>query len=109
MLKEINAELSRPGADLDAARERLAAAGGVRRGGLADAQATVEIEGPEKLARMAEELTRSLAVCIVIFNAGARRQGDSSVADENLRRRSLEHALSKRAQFVDQARRTIDV
>ncbi|MGE7387829.1 hypothetical protein ACQKM2_20350 [Streptomyces sp. NPDC004126] len=112
LLKEISTELSLPGADLNAARERLAATREMLRGGLADAQATVEIEGPEKLARMAEELVRSLSACVAALSADALGQGagDPSAADpQGARRRFLDHALSKRTQFVDQARRTIDV
>lgn len=111
-LKEINAELALQGADLNAVRERLAATRDVLHGGLADAQATVEIEGPEKLARMAEELTRSLSACVAAIGAAALGRGasDPSVTDpQGARRRFLDHASSKRAQFVDHARRTIDV
>jgi hypothetical protein len=111
-LKEIDAELIRPGADLDALRESVAGARATLRGGLADAQATVEIEGPEKLARMAEELCRSLSACIAAISGATLGQGaggPSAVTESQGARRFLDHASSKRAQFVENARRTIDV
>lgn len=111
-LKEINAGLIAPGADLDVLREGLGAARGLLHGGLADAQATVEIEGPEKLARMAEELSRSLSACLAAISAATLGQGagrPSATTDSQGVRRFLDHALSKRTQFVEHARRTIDV
>lgn len=108
-LKEINAELIRPGADLDALRESVAGARASLHGGLADAQATVEIEGPEKLARMAEELCRSLSACIAAISGATLRQGAGAVTETQGARRFLDHASSKRSQFVEHARKTIDV
>ncbi|WP_328930097.1 hypothetical protein OG429_39745 [Streptomyces sp. NBC_00190] len=110
-LKEINAELITPGADLDALRASVAGARASLHGGLADAQATVEIEGPEKLARVAEELSRSLSACIAAISAATLGQGGgpSVVTEHQEVRRFLDHASSKRAQFVEHARRTIDV
>ncbi|MFE7620562.1 hypothetical protein [Streptomyces sp. NPDC057496] len=112
VLKEINAELITPGADLDAIRTALDGARGLLNGGLAEAQATVEIEGPEKLARMAEELSRSLSACIAAISArtlGHSADRTSTVTNPRGARRFLDHASSKRTQFVEHARRTIDV
>ncbi|OIJ86445.1 hypothetical protein BIV25_41240 [Streptomyces sp. MUSC 14] len=111
-LKEINAKLVTPAPDLDALRESLAGARGLLHGALADAQATVEIEGPEKLARMAEELSQSLSACVAAISAATIGQGaggPSAVTEPQGARRFLDHASSKRTQFVDHARRTIDV
>ncbi|MFJ3339405.1 hypothetical protein [Streptomyces sp. NPDC086766] len=112
ILKEINRELITPGANLEGVRTALDGARGLLNGGLADAQATVEIEGPEKLARMAEELSRSLSACVAAISAatlGHRAGGSSVVTDPSGIRRFLDHASSKRTQFVEHARRTIDV
>lgn len=111
-LKEINDKLITPGPDLDALRESLASARRLLHGALADARATVEIEGPEKLALMAEELSRSLSACIAAIGAAFLGQGvggPSAVAEPQGARRFLDHASSKRSQFVDHARKTIDV
>ncbi|MFJ3895598.1 hypothetical protein [Streptomyces sp. NPDC090083] len=111
-LKEIDAGLIAPGADLEVLREGLAHARGLLRGGLADAQATVEIEGPEKLARMAEELSRSLSACVAVISAATVGQGSgasSDMTESRGARRFLDHAAAKRSQFVEHARRTIDV
>ncbi|MFE0685789.1 hypothetical protein ACFW17_33995 [Streptomyces sp. NPDC058961] len=111
-LKEINAELIKPGADFAALRESLGAPRRLLHGGLAEAQATVEIEGPEKLARMAGELSRSLSACAAALSAATLRQGainPSAVTEPQGGRRFLDHASSKRTQFVEHARRTIDV
>ncbi|MER5485932.1 hypothetical protein ABT024_22330 [Streptomyces sp. NPDC002812] len=111
-LKEINAELITPGADFAALRESLGGARGLLHGGLAEAQATVEIEGPAKLARMAEELSRSLSACAAAISAAALGQGadgPSSVTEPQGARRFLDHSSAKRAQFVEHARSAIDV
>lgn len=112
VLKEINTALIRPGPDLDAVREALDVARGLLHSELADAQATVEIEGPEKLARIAEELSRSLSACVAAISAASLGQGAGHTSvgtDPQGIRRFLDHASSKRAQFVEHARRTIDV
>ncbi|MFJ8166734.1 hypothetical protein ACIRBY_38250 [Streptomyces sp. NPDC096136] len=110
VLKEINSGLITPGADLGTIRETLGVARGLLHGSLADAQATVEIEGPEKLARMAEELSRSLSACVAAVSAATLGRGSTSpITEPQSVRRFLDHASSKRAQFVDHARRTIDV
>jgi hypothetical protein len=112
VLKEIDTRLITPGADLDVIRETLGVARGLLQGGLADALATVEIEGPEKLARMAEELSRSLSACIAAINAATLGRGAGSTpaaAEPQGVRGFLNHASSKRTQFVEHARRTIDV
>ncbi|MEU6167192.1 hypothetical protein [Streptomyces tanashiensis] len=112
VLKEINAQLITPGADLDALRESLGGARALLQDGLADVQATVEIEGPEKLARMAEELSRSLSACVAAINAATLGQGagsPSAATGPQGVRRFLDHASAKRTQFVEHARRTIDV
>ncbi|WSZ45470.1 hypothetical protein OG239_42660 (plasmid) [Streptomyces sp. NBC_00868] len=97
-LKEINAELTTQGPDLDALRERLGGARGLLHGGLADAQATVEIEGPEKLARMAEELSRSLSACVAAISAATVGQGaggPSAVTESQGARRFLDPRIVK--------------
>lgn len=114
LLKEIDSELLKPTADFDFLRTQVTQARTVLRTELADAQATVEIEGPEKLARMAEELSRSLSACIATVHATTLSQGPGAVAavpeSESRRiRRFLNHASSKRKQFVEHARSTIDV
>lgn len=112
MLKDVDAELVRPNADLDTARDRVAQARSMLHDGLAGAQATVEIEGPEKLARMAEELSRSLSACIAAVHSATLGQSPGSpiaVPESQRIRRFLDHAASKRSQFVEHARNTIDV
>ncbi|MFA7766364.1 hypothetical protein [Streptomyces sp. NRRL S-448] len=112
MLKDVDAELIRPNADLDTARDRVAQARAMLHDGLAGAHATVEIEGPEKLARMAEELSRSLPARIAAVHSAAlgRSPGGPAAVPESQRiRRFLDHAASKRGQFVEHARNTIDV
>ncbi|MFD8636809.1 hypothetical protein [Streptomyces sp. NPDC059533] len=110
MLKDVDAELIRPNADLDRARDRVAQVRAMLHDGLAEAQATVEIEGPEKLARLAEELSRSLSACIAAVHSATLGQSLGSPVPESQRiRRFLDHAVSKRSQFVEHARNTIDV
>lgn len=112
LLRDIDAELTKPGADLDSAREHVARARAALHDGLAGAQATVEIEGPEKLARMAEELSRSLSACVANIHAatlGESPTGPDAVRNSQRIRRFLNHASSKRNQFVEHARKTIDV
>ncbi|RSN51387.1 hypothetical protein DMH12_22400 [Streptomyces sp. WAC 04229] len=69
-------------------------------------------EGPEKLARMAGELTKSLSACVAAIEARivGREVGDALEANDSYRiRRFLNHASKKREQFVSHAREAIDV
>ncbi|MCF2130006.1 hypothetical protein L1I79_26775 [Strepomyces sp. STD 3.1] len=80
-LRRVEAELGRPGHDLDGVRATLDATRRLVRGGLHDAQTAVELEGPEELARMAGELAKSLSACVAAIEArivgggGRRRAG----------------------------------
>ncbi|MFF7020114.1 hypothetical protein ACFY97_03705 [Streptomyces klenkii] len=112
ILKNTEAELIRPGVDLDTASDGIAHARAVLHEGFADAHATVEIEGPEKLARMAKELSQSLSACIAALRAttlGGSPGTPVAVPESQRIRRFLDHASTKRGQFVEHARRTIDV
>lgn len=114
LLKETHTELIKSTVDFDLVRDRVAQARAALRSELADAQATVEIEGPEKLARMAGELSRSLAACATTVHVITLGQGPgahAAVPEAEARRvnRFLNHAVAKRRQFVEHARNTIDV
>ncbi|MFI7497465.1 hypothetical protein ACIBVL_02945 [Streptomyces sp. NPDC049687] len=111
-LRGIEAELARPGHDLDGLRHLLEESRRLLRGDLADTQTAVELEGPEELARMADELRQSLSACVAAIQARilGRESGDAIDANQSHRIRSyLGHASNKRQQFVSHARRAIDV
>ncbi|MFC9952312.1 hypothetical protein ACFVIN_17810 [Streptomyces prasinus] len=114
ILKEIDAELIKPTADFDFLRAHVVQARAALHNELADVQATVEIEGPEKLARMAGDLFRSLSACIANVHSVTLGQDPGALAavseaQSRRIRRFLNHAASKRSQFVEHARNTIDV
>ncbi|WP_129768154.1 hypothetical protein [Streptomyces sp. L-9-10] len=111
-LRGIEAELARPGHDLDGLRGTLDETRGLVRGDLADAQTAVELEGPRELALMAGELAKSLSACVAAIQARTigREGSDALAANESHRiRRFLNHASNKREQFVSHARKAIDV
>ncbi|WP_399939677.1 hypothetical protein ACGH52_14790 [Streptomyces sp. BBFR25] len=111
-LRGVEAELGRPGHDLDGVRATLDATRRLVRGGLHDAQTAVELEGPEELARMAGELAKSLSACVAAIEARivGREGGDALDANDSYRiRRFLNHASKKREHFVSHARDAIDV
>ncbi|MFB6781744.1 MULTISPECIES: hypothetical protein [unclassified Streptomyces] len=111
-LRGIEAELARPAHDLDGLRGALDETRRLVREDLADAQTAVELEGPEELARMAGELTKSLSACAAAIQARTLgREGSGALgANESHRiRRFLNHASNKRDQFVSHARKAIDV
>lgn len=114
LLKEIDTELVRPTVDFDSVLALVVQARTALHNELADAQATVEIEGPEKLAGMAEELSRSLSACIARVHVATLGQGPGAhaavpEAESRRIRRYLNHAAAKRGRFVERARNTIDV
>ncbi|MFJ9736511.1 hypothetical protein [Streptomyces sp. NPDC101166] len=111
-LRGIEAELARPGHDLDGPRGALDETRRSIREDLADARTAVELEGPEELARMAGELTTSLSACATAIQARTlgREGRDALGANESHRiRRFLNHASNKLEQFVSHARKAIDV
>ncbi|MEV8125193.1 hypothetical protein AB0P07_13930 [Streptomyces sp. NPDC085944] len=111
-LRDVEAELGRPGHDLERVRATLDGARRLVRGGLADAQTAAELEGPEKLARTAGELAKSLSACVAAIEARivGRAGGDALESNDSHRiRRFLNHASKKREQFVSHAREAIDV
>ncbi|UQA97364.1 hypothetical protein [Streptomyces halobius] len=111
-LRGVEAELAKPGRDLDGLRGLIEETRRSVRGDLAEAQTAVELEGPGELARMAEELVQSLSACVGAIHATVlgREGGDTFDTNESHRIRSfLGHASSKRQQFVSHARRAIDV
>ncbi|GGY16036.1 hypothetical protein [Streptomyces djakartensis] len=111
-LRGVEVELARPGHDLDGLRSALDETRRLLRGDLVDVQTAVELEGPEALARMAGELTKSLSACAAAIHARllGRDSNDALEANESHRiRRFLNHASNKREQFVSHARRAIDV
>ncbi|WP_146229147.1 hypothetical protein [Streptomyces sp. NWU339] len=98
-LRGVKAELARPGHDLDGLRGALDETRRLVRGDLVDAQTAVELEGPEELARMAGELTKSLSACVAAIQARiiGREGSDALGANESHRiRRFLNHASNKR-------------
>ncbi|MEU1048405.1 hypothetical protein ABZ400_25045 [Streptomyces sp. NPDC005897] len=111
-LRGVEAELGRPGHDLEGVRATLGGTRRLVRGGLVDAQTAVELEGPEKLARMAGELATSLSACVAAIEARivGREGSDALETNDSYRiRRFLNHASKKREQFVSHAREAIDV
>ncbi|MET8832271.1 hypothetical protein ABZX40_41390 [Streptomyces sp. NPDC004610] len=111
-LRRIEAEYGTPGHDLGDLRDALDDVRRVIRTELGDAQTTVELEGPEELARMAGEVTKSLSASVAAIQARTlgRDGNDALGADELYRiRRFLNHATNKRQKFVGQARKAIDV
>ncbi len=112
LLKSIDRELIRPGNDLDAIRAETDRLREILDGSLAEAQAIVEIEGPEELAHAAEELARSLSACVADIQAHTigRSSGTPVTQSESQQiRRYTDHMSAKRGQFVDRARKAIDV
>ncbi|MEW1793468.1 hypothetical protein [Streptomyces niveus] len=112
LLAGIEAELISPEVHFELVRDEIDRVKATLQEDLAAAQATVEIEGPEKLARTAEELTRSLSACIAAMRArtiGRESGNPISQLDAQRVRRFLNHALTKRKRFVEQARTAIDV
>lgn len=71
----------------------------------------MEIEGPEKPARMAAEFSRSLSACVATTDPYTLGEGANlplSDSGSARIRRFLNRAASKRTQFVTHARKTID-
>lgn len=110
-LRGIEAELARPGHELDGLRHLLEETRRLLRADLADTQTAVELEGPEELARMAGELRQSLSACVAAIQARilGRESGAIDPNESHRIRSFLGHASNKRQQFVSHARRVIDV